>query len=194
MRSGVRISAGPLIIKKGEISDILIIEPSVFKDSRGYFFETYSEEKYFAAGIPSLVQFNQSFSVKGVLRGLHYQEEPYAQGKLVSVSRGLVQDVAVDIRKNSETFLKYVSVILSEENKRQIWIPPGFAHGFLVISENAVFQYGVSNPYNKESEKGIIWNDKDININWKKSPFIKGEFLLSDKDKALPTAREQLNF
>jgi dTDP-4-dehydrorhamnose 3,5-epimerase len=153
---------------KTEIPDVLIFEPKVFGDDRGFFFESFSQ-KVFDEAVGRKVEFvqdNHSKSSKGVLRGLHYQLAPYAQGKLVRCVQGEVFDVAVDIRKESETFGKWVGVNLSAENKRQLWIPEGFAHGFLVLSETAEFVYKTTNYYHPESDRGIIWNDVDINIDW----------------------------
>ncbi|MBC5788675.1 dTDP-4-dehydrorhamnose 3,5-epimerase [Providencia sp. JUb39] len=167
-----------------EIPDVLIIEPRVFEDERGFFFESFNQKQFDeAVGYPvNFVQDNHSKSVKGVLRGLHYQEEPYSQGKLVRCIVGEVFDVAVDIRKNSTTFGKWVGVNLSSENKRQLWIPEGFAHGFLVLSEKAEFAYKTTNYYNIESEKGIIWNDSFLNILWPTTTKIS----LSKKDLNSP--------
>ena len=153
---------------KTDIPDVLIFEPKVFGDERGFFFESFSQ-KVFEEAVGRKVEFvqdNHSKSAKGVLRGLHYQLEPYAQGKLVRCVVGEVFDVAVDIRKDSPTFAKWVGVNLSAENKRQLWIPEGFAHGFLVLSETAEFVYKTTNYYHPESDRGIIWNDKTINIEW----------------------------
>ncbi|EFJ3359728.1 dTDP-4-dehydrorhamnose 3,5-epimerase [Escherichia coli] len=166
---------------KTEIPDVLIFEPKVFGDERGFFFESFNQ-KVFEEAVGRKVEFvqdNHSKSSKGVLRGLHYQLEPYAQGKLVRCVVGEVFDVAVDIRKSSPTFGKWVGVNLSAKNKRQLWIPEGFAHGFLVLSETAEFLYKTTNYYHPESDRGIIWNDPDINIIW---PNI-AEPLLSNKDK-----------
>ncbi|MFG6656279.1 dTDP-4-dehydrorhamnose 3,5-epimerase [Scandinavium sp. M-37] len=167
-------------IIKTDIPDVMIIEPKVFGDDRGFFFESYSQ-KIFEEAVGRKVEFvqdNHSKSAKGVLRGLHYQLEPHAQGKLVRCVVGEVFDVAVDIRKSSPTFGKWVGVNLSAENKRQLWIPEGFAHGFLVLSETAEFVYKTTNYYHPESDRGIIWNDPDIGIEW---PEI-GEKILSAKD------------
>ena len=170
---------------KTEIPDVIIFEPAVFADSRGYFMETYNEKLLTDNGITNkFVQDNQSKSTKGVLRGLHYQMEPYAQAKLVRVTKGKVLDVAVDIRKGSPTFGKYVSVELSEENKRQLFIPRGFAHGFIVLSDEAEFSYKCDNLYNKESEAGLLYNDPSVNIDWKIST---ENLIISDKDKVWPT-------
>ena len=170
---------------KTEIPDVVIFEPAVFKDSRGYFMETHNEELLAKNGITNkFVQDNQSKSTKGVLRGLHYQMEPYAQAKLVRVTKGKVLDVAVDIRKGSPTFGKYVSVELSEENKRELFIPKGFAHGFIVLSDEAEFFYKCDNLYNKESEAGLMYNDPNVNIDWKMPT---DNLIISDKDKMWPT-------
>jgi dTDP-4-dehydrorhamnose 3,5-epimerase len=166
---------------KTEIPDVLIFEPKVFGDERGFFFESFNQ-KMFEEAVGRKVEFvqdNHSKSSKGVLRGLHYQEAPYAQGKLVRCVAGEVFDVAVDIRKSSPTFCKWVGVNLSAENKRQLWIPEGFAHGFLVLSESAEFVYKTTNYYHPESDRGINWSDENLNILW---PNID-EILLSDKDK-----------
>ncbi|MHA8113302.1 dTDP-4-dehydrorhamnose 3,5-epimerase [Kosakonia cowanii] len=167
---------------KTDIPDVLIFEPKVFGDDRGFFFESFSQ-KVFEEAVGRKVEFvqdNHSKSSKGVLRGLHYQLEPYAQGKLVRCVVGEVFDVAVDIRKDSPTFAKWVGVNLSAENKRQLWIPEGFAHGFLVLSETAEFVYKTTNYYHPESDRGIVWNDPIIDISW---PNIN-PLLLSDKDLA----------
>ncbi len=163
-----------------------IIEPNVIRDERGYFMESFNENT-FQKGVNQKVHFvqdNQSFSSRGVLRGLHYQTGEHAQAKLVRVLKGEVLDVAVDIRPESPTYGQYESIILSEENQRQFFIPRGFAHGFLVLSETAIFFYKCDNFYNKESEGGIIFNDKNINIDW---AFPADEMLISEKDKVQPT-------
>ncbi len=155
-------------IIKTKIPDVMIIEPKVFGDDRGFFFESFNQ-KIFEEAIgrkAEFVQDNHSRSSKGVLRGLHYQLAPYAQGKLVRCSVGEVLDVAVDIRPSSGTFGQWVGVHLSAENKRQLWIPEGFAHGFLVLSESAEFLYKTTNYYHPESDRGIRWNDPDIGIEW----------------------------
>lgn len=151
-----------------EIEGLLIIEPKVFGDSRGYFFESWREDFFQNIGINFIpVQQNESGSVYGVVRGLHYQLNPFAQAKLVRVVYGNVLDVAVDLRKNSRTYGKYFSVELSSENKRQFFIPAGFAHGFSVLSDFAIFSYMCDNYYNAESERGIAYNDPGLNIDWK---------------------------
>ncbi|EBR8958387.1 dTDP-4-dehydrorhamnose 3,5-epimerase [Salmonella enterica subsp. enterica serovar Leeuwarden] len=169
---------------KTEIPDVLIFEPNVFSDERGFFMESFNQ-KVFEEAVGRKIEFvqdNHSKSTKGVLRGLHYQVEPYAQGKLVRCIAGEVFDVAVDIRKDSETFGKWVGVNISSENKRQLWIPEGFAHGFLVLSDSADFLYKTSNYYSPIHERGIVWNDPTININWP----INIDKILSEKDTILP--------
>ena len=164
-----------------ELDGVLLIEPTVHQDSRGRFFESYAKEKYRAIGIQEdFVQDNQSLSNKNVLRGLHYRAAP-EQAKLVRVVKGEVFDVVVDIRKSSPTFGKWQSFILSETNHLQVYVPVGFAHGFCVLSDTAEFLYKVSEYYSGEKEKGIIWNDPDIGIDWPIS-----DPLLSDKDKINP--------
>lgn len=166
------------------IEGLYIIEPMVFGDSRGFFMETYSKQEFKKIGITSdFVQDNHSKSSKGVLRGLHFQKQ-YSQAKLVRVIKGEVFDVAVDLRKNSPTYAKYYGVVLSEENKLQFYIPKGFAHGFLVLSEEAEFVYKCDEFYHPEDEGGILWNDKTININWPLD-LIGGEDNIkqSEKDK-----------
>lgn len=166
------------------IKDVLIIEPEVFGDNRGYFFESYNQEKYTKFGInANFVQDNESSSSFGVLRGLHYQASPYTQAKLVRVISGKVLDVAVDIRKNSPTFGQHVAVELSDQNKRQLYIPRGFAHGFVVLSEKVVFAYKCDNNYMPSSERGIAFNDPKLNIDWK---IDINKCLLSEKDKRHP--------
>jgi dTDP-4-dehydrorhamnose 3,5-epimerase len=152
------------------IPDVLLIEPQVFEDARGFFFESFRLNRFQEATSlkVNFVQDNHSKSSRGVLRGLHYQLPPHAQGKLVRVIEGEVLDIAVDIRKTSPTFGKYVAEILSSENKRQIWIPEGFAHGFLTLSESSEFLYKATDYYHKDSERCILWNDKTLNIEWPK--------------------------
>ena len=168
-------------IIKTKIPEVLIIEPDVFKDNRGYFFESYNFDKYYNLGITNdFIQDNESYSVKGVLRGLHYQLPPFTQSKLVRVIKGKIFDVAVDIRKSSPYFGKYVSVELSEENKKQFFIPRGFAHGFVVLSDEVIFAYKCDNTYSPKHERGIIYNDSDINIDW---TIDESKIILSNKDK-----------
>lgn len=167
---------------KTEIPDVLIFEPKVFGDERGFFMESFNQ-KVFEEAVGRKVEFvqdNHSKSSKGVLRGLHYQLEPYAQGKLVRCVVGEVFDVAVDIRKSSPTFGKWVGVNLSAENKRQLWIPEGFAHGFLVLSDTAEFVYKTTNYYMPSAEGCVRWDDPVLNIDW---PMKTNELILSDKDK-----------
>ncbi|MES2545364.1 MAG: dTDP-4-dehydrorhamnose 3,5-epimerase [Bacteroidota bacterium] len=163
-----------------------IIEPKIINDERGYFMENFNENT-FQIGINQKVHFvqdNQSFSTKGVLRGLHYQTGEHAQAKLVRVLQGEVLDVAVDIRPDSSTYGKYEAIILSAENQKQFFVPRGFAHGFLVLSETATFFYKCDNFYNKESEGGLIYNDQTVNIDWQ---FPSDELLISEKDQIQPT-------
>lgn len=172
-------------VKETKLPGVLLLEPDVFSDERGFFLETWNSARYEKAGIKgSFVQDNVSFSKKGVLRGLHFQC-PQLQGKLVQVLSGEVVDVAVDIRTNSLTFGQWISEILSEANHRQMYIPPGFAHGYCVTSETAVFSYKCTEFYNPASEGGIVWNDPDINIDWQ----IK-EPVLSVKDASLPRLKD----
>jgi dTDP-4-dehydrorhamnose 3,5-epimerase len=166
-----------------------IITPRIFNDDRGYFFESYNEQK-FNEGVGAKIKFvqdNQSFSTKGVLRGLHFQKGEYAQSKLVRVTRGEVLDVAVDLRKSSSTYGRSFSILLSEENNTQFFIPRGFAHGFIVLSDVAVFQYKCDNNYNKTSEGGLHHADPELQIDWV-LPF--NELLVSDKDKELPFLKD----
>lgn len=169
-------------IIKTEIPDVMIFEPKVFGDDRGFFFESFNQ-KVFEEAVGRKVDFiqdNHSKSTQGVLRGLHYQLPPFAQAKLVRCVVGDVFDVAVDIRESSPTFGKWVGVHLSAENKRQLWIPEGFAHGFLVLSETAEFVYKTTNYYSPTHDRGILWNDPSININWPKNSLP----ILSSKDEA----------
>ncbi|MCL7939247.1 dTDP-4-dehydrorhamnose 3,5-epimerase [Halomonas sp. ATCH28] len=165
-----------------DIPEVVLLEPNVFGDERGFFFESFNQKKFEEAiGYPvEFVQDNHSRSCKGVLRGLHYQLSPHAQGKLVRVARGEVFDVAVDIRKSSPTFGKSVTAYLSEENKRQLWVPEGFAHGFVVLSETADFLYKTTSFYAPDCERSIIWSDTDLDIHW---PDLDVDFIVSDKDE-----------
>ena len=174
-----------------QISAVKIIEPAVFGDARGFFFERFKKDKFNqAVGYDvEFVQDTHSRSAKGVLRGLHYQLPPHPQGKLVRCVVGEVFDVAVDIRKSSPTFGQWVGVHLSADNKRQLWIPPGFAHGFLTLSEHAEFLYKTTDYWAKDCEQAIIWNDPSIGIQW---PAFDGQPLLSDKDQQAPKLSEQL--
>ena len=170
-------------IIKTPIEELLVIEPNVFSDERGHFFESWSRESFNDKGLElDFVQDNQSLSCKGALRGLHFQNPPYAQGKLARVISGSVLDVAVDIRKKSATYGKHFSIVLSGENKKSIWLPPGFAHGFITLEDDTIFTYKCTGVYNKQSEGAIIWNDKDLNIDWGiDSPNV------SEKDAIAPT-------
>jgi dTDP-4-dehydrorhamnose 3,5-epimerase len=168
--------------RKLSIDGLVVIEPQVFEDERGFFMETYQKEKFAENGIEvDFVQDNHSFSVTNILRGMHYQLPPFAQDKLVRVVQGEVFDVAVDLRVDSETFGEWEGVKLSAENKRQFFIPKGFAHGFLVLSDSAHFVYKVTNFYNKESTGGVVWNDQEIGIEWPAD-----EPVLNERDQDLP--------
>jgi dTDP-4-dehydrorhamnose 3,5-epimerase len=171
-----------------KISDVIIIEPTVFGDTRGYFLESYNKKKFEEViGITSFIQDNESKSSKGVLRGLHFQKPPFEQAKLVRCIEGEVLDITVDIRKNSKTYGKHVAVLLSGENKRQLFVPRGFAHGFLVLSDSATFAYKVDNTYAPEHDAGIRWNDKELNIQWGVEDI---EVVISAKDAELPFLSE----
>ena len=168
-----------------DIEDLWVIEPQVYEDHRGYFVETFNQKEFMdATGLAiSFVQDNESKSAKGVLRGMHFQRGEWAQAKLVRVLEGIVQDVAVDLRPNSKTYGKYFTIILSSQNRKQLFVPRGFAHGFLVLSETAVFSYKCDNFYNKDSEGGVAYNCPKLGIDWE----LKGESLkLSAKDLLLP--------
>lgn len=172
---------------KTDIEGVFIIDVKTYGDHRGYFMETYKESDFIEAGLNyEFVQDNQSSSRKGVLRGLHFQKK-FPQAKLVRVLKGEVYDVAVDLRKGSNTYGKWIGVILSEENKRQLMIPKGFAHGFLVLSDYAEFAYKCDDVYRPEDESGIIYNDPEIGIQWP----VVDEIILSEKDKKYPTLKEQ---
>ncbi|WGS63889.1 dTDP-4-dehydrorhamnose 3,5-epimerase [Marinitoga aeolica] len=172
------------------IEGLYIIEPTVYGDNRGFFMESWNKKEFQEIGLNmEFVQDNHSRSTKGVLRGLHFQN-PHSQGKLVRVIKGIVYDVAVDLRKNSKTYGQYYGIILSEENKKMFYIPEGFAHGFLVLSETADFMYKTTDYYCKECDGGIIWNDPDINIQWPLKEYVIEKPILSEKDKQLPTLKE----
>lgn len=174
-------------ISKTPIADLLVIEPKVWADNRGYFYESYNDVLLAEAGITAkFVQDNQSFSHRGTLRGLHAQKAPFAQGKLVRVIQGSVLDIAVDIRKDSETFGQHFGLELSGTNHKQLWIPPGFLHGFLTLEDNTIFTYKVSNYYDKASEIGVIWDDPQLNIQWSEN-IDQSALLLSEKDLVLPS-------
>ncbi len=172
---------GKISVTSCEIEGLYVIEPTVFKDERGYFVETYNQNDFRAAGLDMIfVQDNQSMSVRGVLRGLHFQKQ-YPQGKLVRVLRGAVYDVAVDLRSSSPTFGKWFGVELTADNKKQFYIPEGFAHGFLVLSDEAEFAYKCTDFYHPGDEGGVAWNDPELGINW---PLQEGvELIISEKDQ-----------
>jgi dTDP-4-dehydrorhamnose 3,5-epimerase len=173
---------------KTKIRDLYIIEPKVFGDNRGYFMETYSRKDFFDAGLTmEFVQDNESKSKKGVLRGLHFQTK-HTQGKLVRVTEGAVYDVAVDLRKGSPTYGQWEGILLTSENKKQFYVPEGFAHGFLVVSDMAVFNYKCTDFYAPEYDGGVLWNDPDIGIEWPLDGI--EEILLSEKDKNQKTLKE----
>ena len=175
-----------MIIKKTEIEGLLEIEPNVIQDGRGYFLESFRQNALQNIGVEAhFVQDNESASKKGVLRGLHFQAPPYEQGKLVRVIKGSVWDVAVDIRVGSPTFGKHCAILLSEQNKKQFWIPPGFAHGFLVLEDDTIFSYKCTGYYNKEAEGALRWNDPALGISWNFS-----DPILSEKDKIAPLLSE----
>ena len=170
-----------MIFQKCDIEGLFIIIPNIYKDERGYFYESFNEKKFIeetSIKAPRFVQDNQSKSVKGVLRGLHFQNPPMAQAKLIRVLNGSVLDVVVDIRKNSPTYGKHFKLILSSNNLKMLYIPKGFAHGFLTLEDNTIFSYKCSTYYNKKSERSLLWNDLLLNIDWKiNNP------ILSEKDK-----------
>jgi len=173
------------------IPDLLVFEPQVFGDARGFFFESYNAKTVEEAGITQpFVQDNQSHSVRGVLRGLHYQHPPFAQTKLLRVLAGEIFDVAVDIRRGSPAYGRHYGIVLSAENKNQLFVPRGFAHGFVVLSEVADVMYKCDDFYSKQHEGGILYNDPALAIDWKIDP---GDIILSDKDQALPTLADAVN-
>ena len=178
-------------ITKTSIEGLLIIKPKVFEDDRGYFMESY-KDSFIKESFPDIhfVQDNVSKSSYGVLRGLHFQKPPFEQTKLVRVIQGEVLDVAVDLRKDSETYGKWESIILSGENKKQFLVPKGFAHGFIVISDTAIFSYKVDNIYAPDYDSGIIYNDQDLNIDWRLS---KDDIIISEKDKSLSNFKSLIN-
>ncbi|MBE7708621.1 MAG: dTDP-4-dehydrorhamnose 3,5-epimerase [Cyanobacteria bacterium SIG27] len=177
----------PFEFIKQEIKDVILVKPKVFGDNRGFFMESYKKSEFISNGIDAeFVQDNHSKSSAHVLRGLHYQAKPYSQAKLVRCTKGRIYDVAVDLRKNSPTFKKYVKVELSEENKQMLFIPEGFAHGFVALSYEVEILYKTTGEYNPLADRGVLWNDKDINIDWE----IDFEPILSDKDKIQPRLNE----
>ena len=174
-----------MIVTKTHLQDCFVIEPKVFGDDRGYFFESFNKQVFEEKTNLSItfVQDNEAFSNRGVLRGLHFQKGTSAQAKLVRVIKGKVLDVAVDVRPKSKTYGKYFSVVLSEKNKKQLFVPRGFAHGYSVLEDNTVFAYKCDNYYDSSSEGGIIYNDSNLNIDWM---LAENEVILSEKDKLLP--------
>ena len=176
-------------VTKTPLENCFIIEPTVFGDERGYFFESFNKNKFKEiAGIDiNFIQDNEAFSNKGTLRGLHFQKGQFAQAKLVRVVKGKVLDVAVDLRKDSDTYGNHFSIILSEENKKQLFIPRGFAHGYAVLEDNTIFQYKCDNFYSPENESGIKYDDRDLNIDWK---ILSKEIILSEKDTKLKPFKE----
>ena len=177
----------PFEFESQSIKDVILIKPKVFGDNRGFFMETYKKSEFAANGITDeFTQDNHSKSIKGVLRGLHYQAKPYGQAKIVRCAKGRIYDVAVDIRPNSPTFGKYVKVELSEENKKMFYIPVGFAHGFVALSDEVEILYKASGEYAPQADRGVLWCDKDINIDWE----IDFEPILSEKDNKQPKLSE----
>lgn len=177
----------PFEFEKQKIEDVILVKPKVFGDNRGFFMETYKKSEFFENGITAeFVQDNHSKSTKGVLRGLHFQAKPFGQAKLVRCTRGRIFDVAVDIRKNSKTFGQYVKVELSEENKNMLYIPNGFAHGFVALTDEVELMYKTNGEYAPSADRGILWNDKDINIDWN----IDFQPILSEKDKVQPNLKD----
>ena len=176
---------------KTKLDGLVVLKPTVFKDIRGYFMESYNQKNINKLlGNVNFVQDNESESSRGVLRGLHFQKPPYTQAKLVRCLKGSVLDVVLDLRKDSKTYGIFENISLTEENKKQLFIPKGFAHGFIVLSKSAIFSYKVDNYYNPDSESGVLWSDLDLNIDWKIN---KNEIILSEKDKNLPTFNEIIN-
>ena len=183
---------GKIKVTTCDIEGLYVIEPTVFKDERGYFMETYNQNDFKEAGLDmTFVQDNQSMSVKGVLRGLHFQKQ-YPQGKLVRAVRGTVFDVAVDLRSDSKTYGKWFGVTLSAENKKQFYIPEGFAHGFLVLSDEAEFAYKCTDFYHPRDEGGLLWSDPEIGVDWPIEPGM--ELIISDKDKKWSGLKDTFKF
>ena len=176
---------------KTKLDGLVVLKPTVFKDNRGYFMVSYNQKNINKLlGNINFVQDNESESSRGVLRGLHFQKPPYTQAKLVRCLKGSVLDVVLDLRKDSKTYGIFETISLTEENKKQLFIPKGFAHGFVVLSKSAIFSYKVDNYYNPDSESGILWSDLDLNIDWKIN---KNEIIVSEKDKSLPTFNKIIN-
>ena len=176
---------------KTKLDGLVVLKPTVFKDNRGCFMESYNQKNINKLlGNVNFVQDNESESSRGVLRGLHFQKPPYTQAKLVRCLKGSVLDVVLDLRKDSKTYGILETISLTEENKKQLFIPKGFAHGFIVLSKSAIFSYKVDNYYNPDLESGVLWSDLDLNIDWKIN---KNEIIVSEKDKNLPTFNEIIN-
>lgn len=176
---------------KTTLDGLVVLKPTIFKDNRGYFMESYNQKNINKlVGNVNFVQDNESESSRGVLRGLHFQNPPHTQTKLVRCLKGSVLDVVLDLRKDSKTYGIFETILLTEENKKQLFIPKGFAHGFVVLSETAIFSYKVDNYYNPDSESGVLWNDLDLNIDWKIN---KKEIIVSEKDKSLPAFNNIIN-
>ena len=176
---------------KTKLDGLVVLKPTIFKDSRGYFMESYNQKNINKLlGNVNFVQDNESESSRGVLRGLHFQKPPYTQTKLVRCLKGSVLDVVLDLRKDSKSYGIFETFSLTEKNKKQLFIPKGFAHGFVVLSKSAIFSYKVDNYYNPDSEGGVLWNDTDLNIDWKIN---KNEIIVSEKDKNLPTFNKIIN-
>ena len=176
---------------KTTLDGLVVLKPTIFKDNRGYFMESYNQKNINKLlGNVNFVQDNESESSRGVLRGLHFQKPPYAQAKLVRCLKGSVLDVVLDLRKDSKTYGIFETILLTEENKKQLFIPKGFAHAFVVLSETAIFSYKVDNYYNPDSESGVLWNDLDLNIDWKIN---KKEIIVCEKDRNLPTFNNIIN-
>ena len=182
-----------MVVTECFIEGVKIIKPKIFGDSRGYFLESYNERSFAqSTGLNTqFVQDNESFSRKGTLRGIHFQKPPYAQAKLVRAITGSILDIVVDLRVGSETFGKWHSEMLSSDNKHQLFVPKGFGHGFIVLSESALFSYKVDNYYNSESDSGIIWNDEDLGIKWQ---IDNDHIILSQKDNNQPSLQDYLKF
>jgi len=178
-----------MVVRKTKLKDCFILEPKVFGDERGYFLESYNKYKFdeLIGQKIDFIQDNEAKSSKGVLRGLHFQLPPYSQAKLVRVTKGKVLDVMVDLRKSSPTYLQHQSILLSSKNKKQLFVPRGFAHGYVVLSNTAVFYYKVDNKYSPENDSGIIWNDAALGIDW---GIPEEELIISPKDKNLQTLSE----
>ncbi len=178
-------------IEKTELEGLRIITPDVYEDSRGLFFENYHKKKFEDFGISvNFVQDNQSISGKGVLRGMHFQKAPFWQGKLVWVAKGAVLDVVVDLRKNLPTYGKWISIELNDKNKKILWVPEGFAHGFLALEEGTIFQYKCTNFYDKNSEAGFRWDDPSLKIDWQLKKYGIEKPIVSEKDEKLPFLKE----